>query len=217
MASSLFASLLTTTHHPLLSSFRPPRSFLHLSSQPLHLSSHPQLKAICNDRDTINPECRSLKARLAAGEILYGIFLLSFSPTIAEIAGLAGYDYVVIDMEHGPGGISDSLHCLRALESTHTPVILRVPERSAAWTKKALDIGPQGVLFPSIESVSAAEMAVSYSRFRPRGVRGVARSVIRASEYGFNIDAYISRCEEDLLIICQVFLNFLSSVVKYIF
>lgn len=146
---------------------------------------------------------RSLKSRLAAGETLYGLFLLSASPTLAEIAGLAGYDYVVVDMEHGPGGISDALPCLRALAAARTPAVLRLPEPSAVWAKKALDIGPQGIMFPMIDSPAAAAHAVSCCRFPPRGVRGSAHTVVRASAYGLD-DGYLARCEEELLVMCQV-------------
>ncbi|XP_020587892.1 uncharacterized protein LOC110029792 [Phalaenopsis equestris] len=149
------------------------------------------------------PKIRSLKSRLTAGETLYGLFLLSSSPTLAEIAGLAGYDYVVIDMEHGPGGISDALSSLRALAGTGTAAVIRLPETSATWTKKALDLGPQGVMFPMIEDARAAELAVSFCRFPPRGVRGSAHPLIRASAYGIN-DNYLNCCEDDLLIMCQI-------------
>ncbi|XP_019200500.1 PREDICTED: uncharacterized protein LOC109194082 [Ipomoea nil] len=146
---------------------------------------------------------QTLKARLRNGETLYGIFLLSFSPTLAEIAGLAGYDFAVVDMEHGHGGISDALPCLHALAATRTPAILRIPESSDVWAKKALDLGPQGIMFPMIDSPKDARKAVSYCRFPPNGVRGSAHTVVRASDYG--IDAgYLSNYEEELLIMCQV-------------
>lgn len=151
----------------------------------------------------LTPDQQTLKSRLAAGETLYGLFLLSFSPTLAEIAGLAGYDYVVVDMEHGPGGIAEALPCLRTLAATRTPAILRLPEPTAAWAKKALDLGPQGLMFPMIETPAAAELAVSYSRFPPRGVRGSAHTVVRASAYGID-DGYLARVEEELLVMCQV-------------
>ncbi|XP_008803063.2 2-keto-3-deoxy-L-rhamnonate aldolase-like [Phoenix dactylifera] len=155
------------------------------------------------DPGSHNPDSRTLKSRLAAGETLYGLFLLSFSPTLAEIAGLAGYDYVVVDMEHGPGGIAEALPCLRALAAARTPAILRLPEPSAAWAKKALDLGPQGLMFPTIETPAAAELAVSYCRFPPRGVRGSAHTLVRASAYGID-DGYLARVEEELLVMCQV-------------
>ncbi|KAF9616432.1 hypothetical protein IFM89_029686 [Coptis chinensis] len=146
---------------------------------------------------------KTLKSRLANGETLYGLFLLSFSPTLAEIAGLAGYDFVVVDMEHGPGGISDALPCLHALAATGTSAILRLPESTAAWAKKALDIGPQGIMFPMIENSKSAKKAVSFCRFPPGGVRGSAHTLVRASNYGIN-DGYLANYEEELLIMCQV-------------
>nr|CAD1821395.1 unnamed protein product [Ananas comosus var. bracteatus] len=155
------------------------------------------------DAAPLTPTPRTLKSRLAAGETLYGLFLLSSSPTLAEIAGLAGYDYVVVDLEHGPGGVGDALPCLRALAAARTPALLRLPEPSAAWAKKALDLGPQGLMFPMVDSPRAAELAVSYCRFPPRGVRGSAHTVVRASAYGLD-DAYLARCEDDLLIAVQV-------------
>ncbi|KAF3434204.1 hypothetical protein FNV43_RR25307 [Rhamnella rubrinervis] len=146
---------------------------------------------------------QTLKSRLHSGETLYGIFLLSFSPTLAEIAGISGYDFVVVDMEHGPGGISDALHCLRALAATQTPAILRLPETCPTWAKKALDLGPQGLMFPMIDSPKEAKKAVSYCRFPPAGVRGSAHTVVRASSYGID-EGYLSNYEEELLIMCQV-------------
>ncbi|KAL6498456.1 hypothetical protein OROHE_026644 [Orobanche hederae] len=144
-----------------------------------------------------------LKSRLKKGETLYGIFLLTFSPTIAEIAGLSGYDFVVIDMEHGHGGTSAALPCLHALASTNTAAILRLPESSAVCAKKALDLGPQGIMFPMIESPKSARKAVSYCRFPPDGVRGSAHTLIRASGYGID-EGYLSNYEDELLIMCQV-------------
>ena len=146
---------------------------------------------------------RSLKSRLHNGETLYGLFLLSFSPTLAEIAGLSGYDFVVVDMEHGDGGVSDALPCLRALAATRTPAILRLPESCPTWAKKALDLGPQGIMFPMIDNPKLAKKAVSYCRFPPAGVRGSAHTVVRASSYGINA-GYLSNYEEELLIMCQV-------------
>lgn len=145
----------------------------------------------------------TLKSRLRNGDTLYGIFLLSFSPTIAEIAGLSGYDFAVVDMEHGPGGISDALPCLHALAATNTAAILRIPESSATWAKKALDLGPQGIMFPMIDGPKAAQKAVSYCRFPPDGIRGSAHPVVRASGYGVD-EGYLSKYEEELLIMCQV-------------
>lgn len=145
----------------------------------------------------------TLKSRLAGGEILYGIFLLAASPTVAEIASLAGYDFAVVDMEHGPGGIPDALAMVRALGAARTAAVLRVPEPSAWWAKKALDLGPDGIMFPAVESPAAAAAAVSYCRFPPAGVRGSAHPVVRASGYGID-DGYLEHYQSALLTMVQV-------------
>ncbi|PQQ01539.1 2-keto-3-deoxy-L-rhamnonate aldolase-like [Prunus yedoensis var. nudiflora] len=106
-------------------------------------------------------------------------------------------------MEHGHGGISQALPCLHALAAAQTPAILRLPEASAAWAKKALDLGPQGIMFPMIESSKDAKKAVSYCRFPPAGVRGSAHTVVRASSYGID-EGYLNNYEDQLLIMCQV-------------
>uniref|UniRef100_A0A5B7BJ46 HpcH/HpaI aldolase/citrate lyase domain-containing protein n=1 Tax=Davidia involucrata TaxID=16924 RepID=A0A5B7BJ46_DAVIN len=152
---------------------------------------------------TSSSDLPSLKARLKNGETLYGLFLLSFSPTLAEIAGHAGYDFVLVDMEHGHGGVSTALPCLHALAATRTPAVLRLPESCPTWAKKALDLGPQGIMFPMIDGPKSARKAVSYCRFPPNGVRGSAHTVVRASKYGID-EGYLSNFEDELLIMCQV-------------
>ncbi|KAJ6807428.1 putative 2-keto-3-deoxy-L-rhamnonate aldolase [Iris pallida] len=144
-----------------------------------------------------------LKRRLSSGDALYGMFLLSSSPTLAEIAGLAGYDYVVVDAEHGLGSVADSLPCLRALSAARVPSVLRLPDSSPTYAKKALDLGPDAIMFPSVSSAAEAEAAVAACRYPPRGLRGAAHPVVRASGYGTD-DSYLARCEDDLMIILQV-------------
>lgn len=140
---------------------------------------------------------KPLKARLADGERLYGVFLLSFSPVVAEIVGFAGYDFAVIDMEHGPGDTMAALPMLQALASTQTPAIIRIPDNDPVMAKKAMDLGPQGLMFPMIDGPKAAKRAVSYCRY-PLGL-----SVVRASRYGVN-DNYLQEYEDEVLVMCQV-------------
>lgn len=109
----------------------------------------------------------------------------------------------MVDMEHGHGGVSDTLPCLHALAATNTAAVLRIPETSAAWAKKALDLGPQGIMFPMIDGPKSARKAVSYCRFPPNGVRGSAHTIVRASDYGID-EGYLSNFEEELLVMCQV-------------
>ncbi|KAJ4846329.1 hypothetical protein Tsubulata_005921 [Turnera subulata] len=217
LSSSATAAALSSTSSFFLNPKRLPSSKLSIpfspktltTAKPITLKSStnppPDLSPIestpSSSSSSANP--KSLKSRLRNGETLYGIFLLSFSPTVAEIAGLAGYDFAVVDMEHGPGGITEALHCLRALAASQTPAILRLPESCPTWAKKALDLGPQGIMFPMIESSKMARKAVSYCRFPPEGIRGSAHTVVRASDYGID-EGYLSNYADELLVMCQV-------------
>ncbi|XP_062026715.1 uncharacterized protein LOC133742993 [Rosa rugosa] len=195
----------TTTTKPLshLSFPFSPSKTLNLTAKTTSIKSSSDLSSTTVTTTTTSSSPQTLKSRLHNGDTLYGLFLLSFSPTLAEIAGLSGYDFVVVDMEHGPGGVSEALSCLRALAATQTPAILRLPESSPTWAKKALDLGPQGIMFPMIDSSKEAEKAVSYCRFPPAGIRGSAHTVVRASSYGID-EGYLSNYEDQLLIMCQV-------------
>ncbi|XP_006414680.2 uncharacterized protein LOC18029316 [Eutrema salsugineum] len=170
-------------------------SMLH-SVQPLPTNSLIPSKAFFSSQ-------RSLKTRLREGENLYGLFLLSFSPEMAEVAAFAGYDFIVIDLEHGAGGIREALHCIRAVEAAGSSTVLRVPDNCQAWTKKALDLGPAGIMFPMIETGKAASDAVSYCRYRPKGLRGCAYTIVRDSKFGFD-EEYLRSYSDQLLIMCQI-------------
>ncbi|XP_057443935.1 uncharacterized protein LOC130736104 [Lotus japonicus] len=209
----------TTTPTPLSSSLHskkphsltlPNSKFNHFSPskhpKPITHSSRPTTPSLPKSFPEDSPTAVSatsplnLKSRLRSGETLYDLFLLSFSPTLVEIAGLAGYNFVVNDMEHGHDGISEALPCLHALAASGTAAILRVPEATAAWAKKALDIGPQGIMFPMVKS---AAKVVPYCRFPPAGIRGSARLIVRASAYDID-KGYLNNYLNEILIMCQV-------------
>ncbi|CAL1380831.1 unnamed protein product [Linum trigynum] len=77
---------------------------------------------------------KSQKNRLRDGETLYGLFLLSFSATLAKIAGLAGDDFVLVDMEHDPSRITEAFHCMRALAATRIKSLIPNPRRHQTST-----------------------------------------------------------------------------------
>lgn len=144
-----------------------------------------------------------LKARLAAGQPLYGAFLCSFSPSLAEILGYSGYDYVVVDMEHGPGDTIAALPCLQALKAAGTFSVLRIAANDPPLAKKALDLGPDGIMIPMVQTSEEAAMAVAACRYPPKGIRGAACGIIRASKYGIN-PGYSRKVEDELLVMLQI-------------
>lgn len=145
----------------------------------------------------------SLKTRLNQGQKLHGIILFSASPTLAEIASLAGNDFVLVDLEHGPGDFADALNCMRAIQAAGSSCVIRIPENTPACAKKALDLRPEGIMFPKIETAKAASEAVSFCRYPPHGIRGCAYSLVRDSSYGFE-KKYLDEYSEERLIMCQV-------------
>jgi len=146
----------------------------------------------------------TLKDSMKSGQAVNGCWLSLFSPLAAEIVGQAGYDCVMIDLEHGPGGVLDAISQMQALQGKDTTALLRVPENSPVWLKKVLDAGVAGVMVPAVNSKEDAVAAVRACHYAPNGMRGMAATVVRGSNYGADWQDYIKRIEDDLLIICQI-------------
>jgi 4-hydroxy-2-oxoheptanedioate aldolase len=123
-----------------------------------------------------------LRARLVQGETLFGTFLNTGSAICAEICGRAGFDWALVDLEHGSGAEGDLVHQLQALAGTGTSALVRVEANERPRVARALDLGAEGVMVPRVDSVEEAELAASYARYPPEGVRGVA---FMTRGYGF--------------------------------
>jgi 4-hydroxy-2-oxoheptanedioate aldolase len=126
------------------------------------------------------------------------------SPIATEVVASAGYDCVMIDLEHGPGDYLDATAQAQAVSGLPCAPLIRVPENAPVYLKRALDVGPAGVMVPMVDSADRAGAAVSACRYPPRGVRGVAHPIARASGYGTDLARYVERFEEELLVICQI-------------
>ena len=95
-----------------------------------------------------------LKARLEAGESVYGAWVGSGSPGNAEMLGHVGFDFLVLDQEHGAGEMADAVDMLRAAESSGTPCVVRAPWNDPIWLKRILDAGAESVMIPSVETAA---------------------------------------------------------------
>ena len=111
-----------------------------------------------------------------------GPFSKSSDPSIIECIGLAGFDFVIIDLEHGPNSIETAQNLIRAAIIHNLTPIIRVGENKESIISKALDIGAQGVQVPQINSKEDAQQVVDSAKFSPLGRRGVCRYV-RAADY----------------------------------
>jgi 4-hydroxy-2-oxoheptanedioate aldolase len=146
---------------------------------------------------------KNLKERVLAGETLFGCFLSLGSAIITEIMGNAGYDWALIDLEHGAGGEREALAQLQALEATPAAAIVRVESNARQRSHRVLDLGAGGIMFPRVNCADEAREAVAAMRYPPDGVRGVAFSN-RACSFGSNFRSYMEASAAMLLSVVQV-------------
>lgn len=144
-----------------------------------------------------------LKQRLKNGENVLGVWSMLGSPAVTEILAIAGFDYIVIDQEHGLGDASSLAQQLQAISATPTTAVVRVPWNDHVYLKRVLDNGAEAVLIPSIDTAEEAGAAVAACLYPPKGRRGTASSSARASSYGMAPN-YVATCAENLLIACQI-------------
>ncbi len=115
-----------------------------------------------------------LRARILAGETLIGAFCDLGSPLSAELMGRAGFDWLVLDLEHGAATEADLLALLHAVETTPAAALVRPQSGERLRIGRALDLGAAGIMVPQLQSAEAVREAVTYLRYPPEGVRGVA-------------------------------------------
>ncbi|HEX4928251.1 MAG TPA: HpcH/HpaI aldolase/citrate lyase family protein [Burkholderiales bacterium] len=147
------------------------------------------------------PENR-FKRALQAGQAQIGLWSsLSSSYTVEVIAG-AGFDWLLLDMEHSPNDLESVLGQLQAAAPYPTQPVVRVPWNEMVAMKRVLDIGAQSLLVPYVCTPEEAAAAVSHMRYPPGGVRGVAGTT-RATRFG-RIEDYARRAQEELCLLVQV-------------
>jgi 2-dehydro-3-deoxyglucarate aldolase/4-hydroxy-2-oxoheptanedioate aldolase len=131
-----------------------------------------------------------------------GSWVQSAAPAVAEAMGLCGFDYLVVDMEHSPIGIAEAVSLLRAIAGTPAQSVVRLAWNDQILVKRLLDAGARNLMFPFVQSVEEARAAVSYTRYPPQGVRGVA-AVHRGSMYGRASD-YFKTANDAIAVIIQL-------------
>ena len=115
-----------------------------------------------------------LRPRIRAGETLIGVFSDLASPLAAELCGQAGFDWIILDLEHGAATEADLLALLYAVETTAMAAIVRPQSSERLRIGRALDLGAAGIMLPQLQSIDEVRTAVGYLRYPPTGQRGVA-------------------------------------------
>jgi 4-hydroxy-2-oxoheptanedioate aldolase len=143
-----------------------------------------------------------LKQALAAGQMQIGLWLTLGDASAAEIAGQAGYDWCLIDGEHGPYDPSAILGQLRALAPSATEPVVRVPIGEDWVIKQVLDLGVNSLLVPMVDTGEQAAHLVRATRYAPEGHRGMGAAIARASGYGTDT-GYVARANDEICLILQ--------------
>ena len=143
------------------------------------------------------------RKRVLAREWVCGTFLNLGSTVTVEIAGLAGFDWILIDHEHGPGGEDTLLHQLQAAAGTPAFPVVRIPANETLRFKRVLDMGACGVMVPYVNTAAEARAAVASVRYPPHGIRGVAK-FHRGCGFGGDFEDYYLHGHERLLTVVQI-------------
>lgn len=144
----------------------------------------------------------ALKAALAAKSAQLGLWMNLVSPLAAEALAGAGFDWLLIDGEHGPNDIPTILAQVQAIGG-RTSVVVRPPVGEVRIVKQLLDLGVQTIVVPMIETADHAAQMVKAMHYPPKGLRGVGASVARASDYG-RITDYITTANDQTCLILQI-------------
>jgi 2-keto-3-deoxy-L-rhamnonate aldolase RhmA len=144
-----------------------------------------------------------VRRMLQEGKRTAGAWLQIASPFTAEILAQAGFDWLMIDMEHGPADILTLVSLLQAMNGTGVVPLVRAPWNDFVIIKRILDTGVAGLLVPYVNTREEAEAAVRACRYPPQGIRGVAGSP-RAQGYGQRVQEYLERANDEILLLTAV-------------
>lgn len=132
-----------------------------------------------------------------------GLWLGLADPYVAELLATIGFDWLLIDAEHGPNDVRQVLAQLQAIAPYATHPVVRPVEGNIALIKQYLDIGAQTLLIPMVETAEQAAQLVAACRYPPRGVRGVGSALARASRWN-QVTDYLHHADNEICVLVQV-------------
>jgi len=144
------------------------------------------------------------KEKIKEGKTAYGVFVPMWCPTIVEVIGHIGFDFVILDAEHGPMAAESCEHMVRAADCVNITPIIRVAMSIRQNILRYLDTGALGVLMPQINSNAEVETIIESVKYPPEGRRGLA--AVRAANYGLtgSLGDYVKEANQKTMVIVQV-------------
>lgn len=143
-----------------------------------------------------------LKSKLSQGELTIGSWITLGHPAIAEIMAAAGFDWLVLDMEHSVLELSEVQTLIQVLDGQQCPAIVRLTSNHPDQIKRVMDAGATGVMVPMVKSAADAKAAVQAVYYPPRGQRGVG--LARAQGYGARFQQYRGWLEDNAVIVAMI-------------
>jgi 2-keto-3-deoxy-L-rhamnonate aldolase RhmA len=154
------------------------------------------------ERDGTRPPNR-LKDRLADGQVCLGATITMNSPIVAEILShVGGLDWLWFEMEHSSLSEQDVLTMLQTTNGSDVSTVVRVPWNDKTMIKRVLDLGPDGIIIPLVNSKAEAEAAVRAIKYPPWGERGAG--LARAQAYGLHMAEYLKTANQDVAAIVMI-------------
>jgi len=150
-------------------------------------------------------KANQLKKRIAEGKACYGVIAPTNDPIIAEYIGLNGFDYYMIDGEHGPISATDITSLVMACELTDCTPLARIRSVDTKLILQYLDAGIMGVMMPGIDHADDVRTLVEAIKYPPIGKRGLGP--IRAARYmqgGFSQEEYVTMANKETLVLPQI-------------
>ena len=145
-----------------------------------------------------------VKAKLRGGDAVVGSFCNLPSPEAVELLGWAGFDFVIIDAEHGPQSPETVATMVRGAEASGTTPLVRVATNEPQNILRYLDTGAQGLQMPMVNGPTDAQRAVAAALYPPQGRRGLAG--VRAAGFGLreSVADYAASANDEMLVIVQI-------------
>lgn len=151
----------------------------------------------------MNIPINHFKNTLKAQQVQIGLWLGLGETFSAEICAGAGFDWLLIDAEHGPNDLRSILAQLQAIAPYTSQPVVRPPQGDHVLIKQLLETGVQTLLIPMVETAEQAKMLVQAMRYPPYGIRGVGSALARASRWG-RIGNYMEEADEQMCLLIQV-------------
>lgn len=143
-----------------------------------------------------------LKQKLKSGRLVLGSWITLGHPAIAEILAKAGFDWLVVDLEHSTLSIEQAGDLIRVIDLSGVSPLVRLTSNDSEQIKRVMDAGSHGIVVPMVNSVEDAKKAVAATRYAPQGTRGVG--LARAQGYGVSFKEYLVWQKEEPVVVVQI-------------